>query len=350
MKQYSIATIGSHSALQILKGAQEEGFKTICVCIKGKEEPYKHFGVADELILIDRYQDFFMHEQKLIAQNAVLIPHASMIAYLGIDAIESINMNYFGDKEILRIEADRHKQKAWLKDAGIRVPQTFAAPDDIDRPCIIKFDGADGGAGYFLVKSADEFNQKIKTAPDKKFTIQEYVVGVPVYIHYFYSPLTDELELIGFDRRYESNVDAIGRIPFKDQQGFDVNASYTVVGNFPIVLRESLLPEVFKMGRAVVEQSKKLTGQGLYGAFCLEAVLTNDMKFYTFEISARIVAGTNVHMDGSPYTYLKYGTQMSTGRRIALEIKRAIAQDNLDKVIAWPKHTQTSSKAMTLHT
>ena len=56
--QHKIATIGSHSALQILKGAQQEGFKTICVCIKGKEKPYKMYNVADEIITIDSYDDF----------------------------------------------------------------------------------------------------------------------------------------------------------------------------------------------------------------------------------------------------------------------------------------------------
>ena len=55
---YKIATIGSHSALQILKGAKDEGFQTICICLKGREEPYKSFGVADEIIIVDDYKDF----------------------------------------------------------------------------------------------------------------------------------------------------------------------------------------------------------------------------------------------------------------------------------------------------
>ena len=33
-KKYKIATIGSHSALQILKGAKDEGFYTISICLK----------------------------------------------------------------------------------------------------------------------------------------------------------------------------------------------------------------------------------------------------------------------------------------------------------------------------
>ena len=53
--KYRIATIGSHSALQILKGAKDEGFETIAICEKGRERPYKMFKVADEIITLDRF-------------------------------------------------------------------------------------------------------------------------------------------------------------------------------------------------------------------------------------------------------------------------------------------------------
>ena len=56
-KNYKIATLGSHSALQILKGAKDEGFSTICVCIKGRDKPYKQFNVADEIITIKGYNE-----------------------------------------------------------------------------------------------------------------------------------------------------------------------------------------------------------------------------------------------------------------------------------------------------
>ena len=329
----TIATFGSHSALQILKGAQQEGFKTVCICVRGKERPYKSFGVADEIALVDSFHDFFGIESELIKQGAILIPHASMIAHFGIKNINNIRMNYFGDKTMLTIEANRHDQKKWLVDSGLTVPKTFESPEDIDRLCIVKFYGAQGGDGYFLASSSKEFGDKMNNAEDKEYQIQEYVIGVPLYIHYFYSPLNNELELLGFDRRYESNVDGIGRIAAHDQIQCKVNTSYTVAGNSPLVVRESLLPTIFDMGEAVVEQSKKLTKQGLYGAFCLETVVTSDLKFYVFEISARIVAGTNVSVEGSPYTYLRYNEPMSTGRRIAREIKHAVKDNRLAEVL-----------------
>ena len=54
------------------------------------------------------------------------------------------------------------------------------------------------------------------------YIIQEYIIGVPLYIHYFYSPLQRKLEIMSMDRRYETNVDSLGRIPAAAQEGMDV--------------------------------------------------------------------------------------------------------------------------------
>jgi 5-formaminoimidazole-4-carboxamide-1-beta-D-ribofuranosyl 5'-monophosphate synthetase len=52
-----------------------------------------------------------------------------------------------------------------------------------------------------------------------------------------------------------------------------------------------------------------------------------------FEISARQDGGTNTLMDGSPYSYLRYGQGMSMGRRYCVEIKEAIKQDRLIDIL-----------------
>ena len=112
-----------------------------------------------------------------------------------------------------------------------------------------------------------------------------------------------------------------------------VDPSYVIVGNIPVVVRESFLPRIIEMGEKVIKQSKKITPGGLWGPFCLETIMTPEEEIFTFEISARIVAGTNPYIEGSPYTWLKYNEPMSTGRRIAREIKIAIKQDKLNKVL-----------------
>ncbi|MEM0049667.1 MAG: formate--phosphoribosylaminoimidazolecarboxamide ligase [Candidatus Bathyarchaeia archaeon] len=326
---YAIATLGTHSALQILRGAKDEGFKTIAVCKRDHAFVYRHFGVADTIIEINSYDEFHTVEDDLIRNNAILVPHASLIAYVPLKTIESLRVPYYGNRRILFWESDRDKQRIWLEKAGLNIPKIFKDPSEIDRLVIVKFHGPKGGRGYFLARSEQEFMRKIGVSKD--YVIQEYIIGIPVYIHYFYSVIRGELELMGFDRRYESNVDGIGRIPAEVQQGIDV--TYTIVGNFPLFLRESLLPEVFKIGERIVEASREICSPGIYGPFCLETIVTPDLKFYAFEISARIVAGTNVFMETSPYALLKHGKPMSTGRRIALEIREAIEQGRLEEIL-----------------
>lgn len=333
-KKYKIATIGSHSALQILKGAKDEGFSTICVCEKGKTRPYISYPVADEIIEIDNFQHFFKVEKDLMAKNAIVIPHGSFVSYLGWERVQELKCMHYGTKAILEWESNRTKERHWLLDAGLHLPAVFKHPEDIDRPVIVKFHGAKGGLGYFIAKTPGEFYDRIKEYPNEKdYAMQEYIVGVPVYVHYFYSRLDDELEIMSFDKRYESNADSIGRIAAKDQLVVDIKTSYTITGNMTMVIRESLLPKLFEMGENVVKSSRKFVQGGLFGPFCLEMIIDKDLNFYVFEISARIVAGTNLYIEGSPYTALRYKEPMSTGRRVARDIKNAIEAGQIEKVL-----------------
>ena len=344
-KQITVGTLGSHSALNIFKGAKEEGFKTVCVCKKQNEITYKRFPLADQIISIKEYTDLLDEEvqRKLKQANTILVPHGSFNAYVGTDQmIDKLEVPLFGNRELLHWETDREKQREWLQRAGLRLPRIFSDPEDIEGLVIAKFPGAMGGKGYFLVESPKEFHRKAEDMLKRghitkenleNIHFQEYIIGVNVYPLYFYSPLTREVELLGMDRRYETTVDSIGKIPAAEQLEIKVNPTYTVVGNFPIVARESLLPEYLRIAENVVEESKKIAPPGIIGPFCLETVITDDMKIYTFEISARIVAGSNVGIGTSPYAYLKYGEGMYMGRRIAREIKNAIADNELEKVV-----------------
>jgi len=337
--QYTIATLGSHSALQILKGARDEGFKTLVIALNKQISFYKRYPFIDEIIGINSFSEFPEIEEKLKNKNIFVIPHGSFVAYLGMEGNKKMTLPYFGNKKVLDFEFDRVKQGDWLKKAGINTPKEFKNIEDVEFPVIIKSFGAAGGKGYFLINNKQDLEEKIpsfaKASEGKqKFIIQQYIVGVSLYIHYFYSPLTKTLEILSMDRRYETNVDSIGRIPLNQQKEIDVEPSYVVVGNSPLVLRESMLPEAYAMGEKVVQKSQELISpQGLFGPFCLETIITPDQKFYVIEISARIVAGTNLFIEGSPYADLLYNEPMSTGRRIAREIKNAINEDRLKEIL-----------------
>ena len=336
-KDFVIATLGSHSALQILKGARDEGMRNLVICKKGAEMPYESYSVADEIITIDDWSKWDAKlEEELHKRNAIIIPHGSFIAYMGHDRVKEMNTMYYGTKEILEWESNRTKEREWMEQAELKLPRVYKTPEDIDKPVIVKFHGAGGGFGYFIAKTPEQFHEvKNRKYPNENdYVLQEYVVGVPLYIHYFYSPVTKELEIMSFDKRYESNADSIGRIRAEDQLAANIFTSYTIVGNIPVVVRESLLPQMFTMGESVVKTSRELCGgKGLFGPFCLETIVTRKLEVVVFEISARIVAGTNPFIEGSPYSALKYDVPMSTGRRIARDIKEAISSGKLEEVL-----------------
>lgn len=332
-KSIKIATLGSHSALQILKGAKDEGFKTIVIATTDRLNLYQRFSFIDKIIKINAYNDFPKIEKELIKEKSIIIPHGSFVAYLGKEENKNMKVPYYGNKEVLDWESDRKKQREWLIEAKIPVPKRYKKGDIIDGPVIVKSYGASGGHGYFYAKNQKEFDKRLKKFKAKKFIVQEYVIGVPLYIHYFYSPLTKTLEILSIDRRYETNVDSLGRIPVQNQTGLGIEPSFVVVGNSPLALRESLLAEAFEMGERVVQTSKDLMKKGIWGPFCLETIITPEQKFSIIEISCRIVAGTNLFVNGSPYAALYWDKPVSTGRRIAMEIKRAIKSNSLKKIL-----------------
>lgn len=86
------------------------------------------------------------------------------------------------------------------------------------------------------------------------------------------------------------------------------------------------------MGEGFVEAARKMVPPGMNGPFCIEGVYDENAAFTSFEFSARIVAGTNIYMDGSPYYSLLFDEPMSMGRRIAREIREAAESGGLDDV------------------
>ena len=337
----SIATLGSHCALQVLKGAKDEGLKTLLICEKRREKLYRRFSFIDEFILVDSFVEVLDQKVSSVLEqnNSILIPHGTLIAQMNTEQIESIKTPVFGNKMILKWESDRKLKEQLMLKAKLDVPKSVANPSEINSLVIAKRHGAAGGKGYFLATSEQEYDKKRDKLieegvinGDSDLYIQEYASGVLAYLQYFYSPLNEELEFFGVDKRHESDIDALARIPAEIQLNSDKTPSFNVIANSPLVLRESLLDEVYSMGERFVDASKKLVSPGMNGPFCIEGVYDENATFKTFEFSARIVAGTNIYMDGSPYSTLLYDEPMSMGRRIAREVKLASEGNQLDKI------------------
>lgn len=326
-----IGTVCSHSALQIFHGAKMEGFKTLGLTLPARKKPYETFPLSRPDILLeissfDRLIDPEVQNQ-LLKRNVIVIPHGSFVEYVGVNQIlQSFEVPMFGNKTSLIWESSREKVDIWMRTANLDVP-SYKQPDDIDVLCIVKMGGAKGGKGFFLARSESEFYEGLGDRDPNTVVVQEYIVGVRYYFHYFHSQVRNRVEFLGIDQRLESNVDGLHRIPDR------IDPTYTVTGNAPVVLRESLLPEILEMGENVVKSSQQLFPPGITGPFCIETICTSELRFFAFEISARIVAGTNLYPNGSQYSSYYFPEPMSTGRRISREINEAREAGILEEIV-----------------
>jgi len=341
LDRLTVATACSHTSLQLFHGARKEGLQTLGIAIGKKPRFYESFPLAapDDFLVVDRWSDIPRLTGELAERNAVIIPHGSFVEYLGAGEFARLAVPTFGNRRVLEWESDRDMSRQWLESAGVSMPAEIKRPQDIDRPVLVKYHGAKGGRGFFIARTPGEFEERI--VPDVPYTIQEFVVGARYYLHYFYSPIRDDayrlsrgsLQLMGADRRIESNIDELYRAgPADELARAGIEPSFVVTGNEALVLRESLLPRVMEMGAGVVERSLELFG-GMVGPFCLETICTDQLKFVCFEISARLVAGTNLFPSGSFYAdYIEPG--LSNGRRIAQELLQARKTSRMDEVLS----------------
>lgn len=347
----TIATICSHSALQIFHGAKKEGFRTIGICKKDRKHVYDSFPNArpHEYIFVDQFSEVLSPEiqQELVRKNTIVIAHGSFVEYVGPKKLESeFYVPMFGNRKTLEWERDRRKQRQWLEKAGLKLPKEYDSVPRDGRRYFVKLSGAKGGRGFFTVSSNEELESKLHDRVRRKIiserdaknrTIQDFIPGVRYYNHYFYSLFEEELlsrregrvELLSMDKRIEPIDESYRGFPDVTDEFLD----YTVTGNLPIIIRESFLPDVIKMGIDTVSTSQQLFPPGMLGAFCLETIYNPQTGFTVFEISARIVAGTNLYPEGSPYSCYIFKEPMSTGRRIAREIRKGIEKRELEKVV-----------------
>lgn len=347
----TLGIICSHSALQLTHGAKLEGFKTIGICPENRKRTYSAFPKAkpDEFLVVEEFNEILEEEvqEKLLEKNTVILPHGSFVEYVGAEnLLERFRVPIFGNRNSLKWEGKRNNQRKWLRKAGVKMPNLYDEPSEIDGKVFVKFSGAKGGRGFFVADSEQDFEEKLEKRLERgviteedveDIAIQEFVPGVRYYPHYFYSIFDKRgaevgegaIEILGMDRRIEP-IDEIYRgLPDLSSEFFD----YTVTGNEPLVVREKLLVDLLDIGTKVVETSEKLFSPGVVGPFCLETIYHPARGFTVFEISGRIVAGTNLFPNGSPYSVYFYDEPMSMGRRIAREIKEGVKKKSLDKII-----------------
>lgn len=363
-----IGALASHSALDIADGAIEEGYDNILYCQKGRDKTYTRYfaaqkeygkvvrGCVTEFKVYDKFSQMITKvEQQLMRDNNVLfIPNRSFTSYINIDKIEKeFEVPMVGSRNLLASE-DRGIKKDYywlLEKAKIPYPKQIKKLENINKLTIVKLHHAKKKLerGFFTCTSYDEYLEKsaalskqgvITKNSLKKARIEEYIIGPVFNLDFFYSPIEDEmekLELLGVDWRFETSLDGHVRLPAPQQinlKGKQQIPEYTVCGHNSATLRESLLDRAFELGEKYVKATQKYYKPGIIGSFCLQTCVDKDLKFYIYDVAPRIGGGTNVHVAvGHPYGNTLWRTNMSSGRRTALEIKRAVKADRLGEIV-----------------
>jgi len=159
-------------------------------------------------------------------------------------------------------------------------------------------------------------------------------------LDFFYSPLEskmERIELLGVDWRFETSLDGHVRLPANQQitlEGAQANPEYTVCGHNSATMRESLIEGAFDLAEKYVKATMDTSPPGIIGPFCLQTCVDKDLHFYIYDVAPRVGGGTNVHMwVGHPYGNTTWRTNMSTGRRLAVEIRRAIETGQVKKIV-----------------
>jgi 5-formaminoimidazole-4-carboxamide-1-(beta)-D-ribofuranosyl 5'-monophosphate synthetase len=353
-----IATLGSHSALEMCAGARAQGFSTLVVAQKGREKTYSHYfkndgqtGCVDEVLLLERFDELLDKkiQRQLTSKDALFIPNRSFEVYLHNDYTkieQDFAVPMFSNKYLLRMEERTGEltQYAVLQAAQIRTPQEFTNPADIDRLCIVKAQQKEKSfeRAFFFASTPQEyesqFQERVESGlidPRLPLRIEEYIVGVQVNLNFFYSPLNNQLELVGTDTRRQTNISGFVTLPAAHQQaiGESLQLSFDEAGHMAVTILESMLEPAFELGERFVAAAKTFHPKGIIGPFSLQCSVVTGKKgkeFVVFDVSPRLPGSPGI--TATPYSGYRYGRRVSMGERVAMEIKQAMEQDALKEI------------------
>ena len=368
-KKARIGVLASHSALDTCDGATSEGFNTLAVCQKGREKTFNNYfrtqrdasgnpvrGVVDDTLILDRFSDVLLpqNQEYLMNTNTLWVPNRSFTSYCSIDQVENdFKVPMVGSRNLLRSEERGGPQDYYwlLEKANLPYPKKIEKPEDIDGLTIIKVHHhvKKLERGFFTAKDYDQFVEKsneliAQGVIEENFLeharMEQYIIGPVFNLDFFHSPLEEKgekIELLGVDWRFESSLDGYCRLPGKQQVELEndgIIPEYTVCGHNSATLRESLLDKAFALAEKYVEATKKFYDPGIIGPFCLQTCVDKDLNFYIYDVAPRIGGGTNVHMSvGHPYGNTLWRKEMSSGRRLSMEIRKAIEQERIEEII-----------------
>ena len=362
LSNLTVATLGSHSALDVCRGAKNLGFRTLVITEIGREKTYEKYyktdgklGCVDETITLNKFSDLLQPDvqKQLLDRNSVFVPNRSFEAYLNFD-YEKIEKDFkvpmFGNRKLLKIEERGRAENQYylLEKSRIKYPKQFKDPKEIDRLCLIKvqektrkFERA-----FFLAENYQDYknqvDEKLKTGVFteeqlSQAVIEEFVVGVQVNFNFFYSPVSDRLELLGTDMRRQTNIEGLLRIPssYQTEVSKKISTKYEEAGHIAVTVLESMLEKAFELGERFVKTSKELFSPGIIGPFALQSIIVAGppkKDIIVIDISPRMPGSPGIA--STPYGNYLYGKNISVGERVAMEIKQAIKINSFAKILS----------------
>lgn len=355
-KNLTVTSLGGHVGLDASLGAKAQGFKTLVVTRPDRMRAYTHartdgsFGCVDEIIEVAKYDDIIKPDiqEKLRAHNAILTHSRYFWVYFNFTDIEkNLQVPFFGTRELLRLEERDQSPNQYdlLNDAGIRIPRIFKTPESIDRLTLTKV--ANATRTYerenFVANTSAEWHRisqekiasgAVTEAALKNAVIEEFILGAQVNFNFFYSPLSNRLELLGTDTRRQTSLDGWLRLPAKEQLMLPGAPFHIESGHMAVTVKESLLEKAYEAGEKFVTACKKYHPKGIIGPFALQGAIVTDGKseeLVVFDISFRMPGSPGI--TATPYAAYLFGRPVSMGERSAMELRRAIDEDRLSEIL-----------------
>jgi 5-formaminoimidazole-4-carboxamide-1-(beta)-D-ribofuranosyl 5'-monophosphate synthetase len=298
--------------------------------------------------MLDKFSQITSVEnvKKLVDLNTIFVPNRSFSVYAGYEAIEDqFAVPLMGNRSMLRTEERNtpKNQLYLLQKSGITTPKTFKSAQDIDCLAIVKVAEKERAIerAFFYPSDPKEFNKMASDRIAKGIItqealdhalIEEYVIGAKFNANLFWSPLTNDIDLLGFDRRIQTDLDGVLDLPAQEQLDLKIPTQNIEIGHMGATMRESQIEKIFEAAEKFVETCKKEYPPGMIGLFALQGAITKDLEFYVFDVSPR-VPGCPCVEPTSPYMKYKYGIEVGPGRRVAMEIKRAVKEGRLAEVV-----------------
>ena len=359
----TLCSIGSHSALDVAAGARACGLRNLIVTALGRERTYaRHFrrrgeperGCVDQVLELKAFADILDAgvQERLLGESVIFVPNRSFEVYLHqhytYDEIErGMRVPMFGNRKLLRAEErdEDDNQYSLLSRAGIRHPKSFQAPYEIDRLVMVKAPHAQVSfeRAFFLCSTLAEYEQQaerliaagmVSEAGLRSARIEEYALGPSVNLNFFYSPLLDEVELLGTDTRRQTNLDGLRSLPPSQlRHATAIPVRMEEAGHIATTLTESMLEKAFEMGERFVAAARAASAPGVIGPFALQCVIVAGppKEFVVYDVSLRIPGSPGTRY--TPYSAYLWGRDVSVGERIAMEVAMARDRDRLGEIL-----------------